>query len=144
MRPLVFLGFLAVFMMVQLLSSVASVGMEGLFQLFGYTMADSAAAATGPSSTLSMFLYVGIAGPVAEELIYRGFVMRRLEKYGSFFAILFSSLLFGIMHTFLIPALRHHAWEPGSDIFCIGSRIDFRLSGYGIFHRLVDSLTYPE
>lgn len=98
MRPLVFLGFLAVFMMVQLLSSVASVGMEGLFQLFGYTMADSAAAATGPSSTLSMFLYVGIAGPVAEELIYRGFVMRRLEKYGSFFAILFSSLLFGIMH----------------------------------------------
>ncbi len=98
MRPLVFLGFLAVFMMVQLLSSVASVGMEGLFQLFGYTMADSAAVATGPSSTLSMFLYVGIAGPVAEELIYRGFVMRRLEKYGSFFAILFSSLLFGIMH----------------------------------------------
>ena len=97
-RPLVFLGLLSVFMMVQLLSSIASVGMEELFHLFGYSMAESAAAATGTSSTLSMFLYVGIAGPVAEELIYRGFVMRRLEKYGSFFAILFSSLLFGIMH----------------------------------------------
>ena len=96
--PLVFLGFLSVFMMVQLLSSIASVGMEGLFHLFGYTMADSTAAATGPSSTLSMFLYVGLAGPVAEELVYRGFVIRRLEKYGSFFAILFSSLLFGVMH----------------------------------------------
>ena len=54
-------------MMVQLLSSIASVGMEGLFHLFGYTMADSTAAATGTSSTLSMFLYVGLAGPVADR-----------------------------------------------------------------------------
>ena len=96
--PGLFFGLLCVFMMIQLFSSFAAIGMENLFNLFGYTMADSVEAATETSSTLSMLLYVGFAGPVAEELVYRGFVMRRLEKYGSSFAILISSLLFGLMH----------------------------------------------
>ncbi len=97
-RPSIFLGLLALFMMIQLLSSISSFGMESIFQLFGYTMESSVETATEASSTLSMFLYVGVIGPVVEELVYRGFVMRRLEKYGSSFAILFSSVLFGVMH----------------------------------------------
>lgn len=97
-RPSVFLGFLSLLIMIQLLSSIFSFGMENLFNFFGYTMKSSMEAATESSSTLSMFLYTGIVAPVAEELVYRGFVMRSLEKYGTFFAILFSSVLFGVMH----------------------------------------------
>lgn len=55
-------------------------------------------AATGTSKTLSMFLYAGIFGPVIEEIIYRGFLMKSLQKYGKTFAILVSAAVFGLMH----------------------------------------------
>lgn len=45
-----------------------------------------------------VFQYSSIAAPVCEELVYRGAVMRYLERYGSFFAVLISALLFGLMH----------------------------------------------
>ncbi len=45
-----------------------------------------------------MLLYVGIIGPIVEELVYRGFVMRALEKHGKVLAIVASSLFFGLMH----------------------------------------------
>lgn len=49
-------------------------------------------------STISMIMYSCIMGPVFEEFIYRGAVLRSLEKYGRWFAILVSSILFGLMH----------------------------------------------
>ena len=43
-------------------------------------------------------LYIVLVGPIFEELIFRGAVMGPLRKYGDNFAILFSSLLFGLYH----------------------------------------------
>ena len=43
-------------------------------------------------------VYVVLVGPIFEELIFRGAVMGPLRKYGDNFAILFSSLLFGLYH----------------------------------------------
>lgn len=48
--------------------------------------------------TLPMILYVGFIGPFAEEMVYRCFTVGSLEKYGKRFAILLSSLAFGLMH----------------------------------------------
>ena len=45
-----------------------------------------------------MFLYAGFFGPVSEELIFRGAGLRTFEKYGKVFAILMSSLIFGLFH----------------------------------------------
>ena len=45
-----------------------------------------------------MFLYAGIVGPIIEELVYRGLVLKSLEKYGKVFAIIVSSIVFGVMH----------------------------------------------
>ena len=47
-----------------------------------------------------MFIYASFLGPIAEEIVYRGFVMHTFERAGcgKFCAILSSAILFGIMH----------------------------------------------
>lgn len=45
------------------------------------------------------FLFIVIIGPVIEELLFRGLILRGYEKrYGSSKAILYSSVIFGIIH----------------------------------------------
>lgn len=43
-------------------------------------------------------VYAVIVAPILEEIIFRGFVLRSLQKFGNIFAILISSFLFGIWH----------------------------------------------
>lgn len=49
-------------------------------------------------SAVSIIIYGCIVAPIVEEFIYRGAVLRSLEKYGKKFAILVSGILFGLMH----------------------------------------------
>lgn len=46
----------------------------------------------------AMFLYTCVLGPVAEELLFRGIVLRTLAPYGKKLAIVVSALLFGLFH----------------------------------------------
>ena len=55
-------------------------------------------AATGGSVTISMLLYSGFAAPLIEEFIFRGAVLKTLEPFGKWFALLASSLAFALMH----------------------------------------------
>lgn len=98
MSPWIFFQVLAVVMSGQLLFGVVSDLMEYCLNIIGFTLEHSVESATAGSETISMFLYGCIWAPVAEELIYRGFVMRMCERYGRVFAIFMSALLFGIMH----------------------------------------------
>ena len=50
------------------------------------------------TNTVPMFLYVCFLGPIAEEVLFRGLVLRSLEPYGKKFAIFMSALLFGLFH----------------------------------------------
>lgn len=43
-------------------------------------------------------LYACIAGPILEELIFRGVLLEALRKYGNAFGIIASSILFGLAH----------------------------------------------
>lgn len=72
--------------------------LEGLFNLLGYTLADSEESATQISAAWSMGLYVCLFGPITEELLFRGAILRTLLPYGEKFAILTSSVLFGFYH----------------------------------------------
>jgi len=46
-----------------------------------------------------LFFFVVVAGPLAEEIIFRGFIFTGLRRYGSFgIAALISSLIFGMFH----------------------------------------------
>lgn len=115
-------GLFFVFMSGQFIFSLTSLAIEKFLNIAGYTAIDAMDAASD-STTLSMFLYVSIVGPVVEELVYRGFVMRSFQKYGKLFAIISSSILFGIMHGDLYQNLF---------AFCVGLVLGYTAMEYSI------------
>ncbi len=94
-----FLCFLGLFMLMQYISSYMYVFLEMLANHFGLSLSNSLEAATGNSLTLSMFLYSAFAAPLVEEFIFRGAVLKSLESFGKWFALLASSLVFALMHS---------------------------------------------
>jgi membrane protease YdiL (CAAX protease family) len=50
-------------------------------------------------------LYVILLGPLCEEIVFRGAILRALEPYGANFAIVCSSILFGLYHIILYQAV---------------------------------------
>ena len=52
----------------------------------------------GGSVTISMLLLLRICCPLIEEFIFRGAVLKTLEPFGKWFALLASSLAFALMH----------------------------------------------
>lgn len=93
-----FFQIFCVFMGTQFLSSLFSTGLEFILNQFDLSATRALEAASGGSTTITMFLYVSIFAPVTEELLFRGAVLHSLKPYGKRFAILFSALLFGIFH----------------------------------------------
>lgn len=98
MTPGAFFSLLALFFGVQALTQTFAVGMEWLFNQFGMSLLDSMEVATATGDTFSMFLYAAVLGPIWEELLFRGGILRSLQPYGKKFAILGSAFLFGIFH----------------------------------------------
>ena len=75
-------------------------GVEWLLNQIGYSLQQAIESSQSGSTTISMFIYASFLGPIAEEIVYRGFVMHTFERAGcgKFCAILSSAILFGIMH----------------------------------------------
>lgn len=77
--------------------------LERVWNLAGFT---AQPAAVGEEiATPLLTLYICIVGPVLEELIYRGVVLRRLLPAGARQAIVLSALCFGLMHHDLYQGL---------------------------------------
>ena len=93
-----FLRIFCVFMSCQVIFMAAAALAEAALNPLGYTLAEAAQNATAISGTLPLFLYTALVGPVAEEVVFRGFIMDRLLPYGKGFAIVLSAVLFGVMH----------------------------------------------
>jgi membrane protease YdiL (CAAX protease family) len=49
-------------------------------------------------------LFTVIIGPICEEIMFRGAILRALQPYGENFAIVISALLFGLVHGYLFQA----------------------------------------
>ncbi|MDR1292888.1 MAG: CPBP family intramembrane metalloprotease [Clostridiales Family XIII bacterium] len=71
-------------------------------------------------------LYICIVGPIVEELIFRGAVMRSLERFGLNFSIFISSLIFGLFHIFTVQAV--FAFFMGLILGYIASRYSIKWS----------------
>ncbi|MGN0552432.1 MAG: lysostaphin resistance A-like protein [Oscillospiraceae bacterium] len=69
----------------------------GLFNLESQT-ADLTAQNNSAWSLILMYFYACLIGPVLEELLYRGVILQGMRKYNERFAIVLSSLIFGLMH----------------------------------------------
>lgn len=93
-----FVQLLCVFMSVQLLFSLLQMLVEWLLNLVGLSAMAALEMATVETNTVSMFLYAGFLGPVAEELLFRGLLLRTLECRGKRFTIFATALMFGMFH----------------------------------------------
>lgn len=67
-------------------------------QSVGYGMENEMADEITRSITLSLLFAVPFLSALSEEMFFRGLLQMRMAKYGQPFAILVSSLLFGIAH----------------------------------------------
>ncbi|NMC56487.1 MAG: CPBP family intramembrane metalloprotease [Eubacteriaceae bacterium] len=89
----------AIILALQLISQLSIYTIENSLNLFGYSLMNSLEQVSAPAVTISMFLYASLVGPVIEEFIFRGIIIKKLEKYGKMFAILISSVMFGFYHS---------------------------------------------
>ncbi|MES5483309.1 type II CAAX endopeptidase family protein [Bradyrhizobium sp. INPA03-11B] len=63
------------------------------------TQADFQAAANGGLAAILLLLFTSaVLGPIGEELVFRGVVQSALEKFGSWVALVGSSLMFATIH----------------------------------------------
>ena len=93
-----FFMILAIFLLAQAILQLLAPVMEWLFNLLGFSVMAAMEAASMTADTFSMFLYIAFFAPLAEELLFRGLILRVLEPAGKQFAILASALLFGLLH----------------------------------------------
>ena len=93
-----FFSLLAIFIGVQAVAQVMAITMEWFFGLFGLSIIDALESASTVEDTVSMFLYAAVFAPVAEEILFRGLLLKMLQKYGKKFAIVATAFLFGIFH----------------------------------------------
>ncbi len=78
---------------------------EAGFNVWGYSIKTYIDSIKISNPSLSRIIYVAIIGPVFEELLFRGAILRTLEKYGKVFAIVVSSMLFGLMHMHIFQSI---------------------------------------
>lgn len=69
-----------------------------LYLLTGLPEANIAGESLAQDLSLPMILYASFIGPIAEELIYRGFLIGSLKKNSKIVAIVISAICFGLMH----------------------------------------------
>ncbi|GHT79141.1 hypothetical protein FACS1894104_3330 [Actinomycetota bacterium] len=80
--------------------------LEPLLNAGGGSLVDDLQSGTAQlTSSFWGVVYMVLVAPVCEELVFRGAVLRKLEKYGANFAIITSSLLFGLYHVILFQAV---------------------------------------
>lgn len=99
-----FFSLLAFFVSGQLVFSLLGTLQEMILNLFGFSAMAAFETATMDAQSFSMFLYVTIVAPIAEELLFRGVILRSMQPYGKRFAILTSALLFGVFHGNIVQA----------------------------------------
>lgn len=99
-----FIQLLCVFISAQMVLQLVAYGLEWVLNLVGLSAMQALEMASFTSTGVSMFLYASFIGPVAEELLFRGLVVRTLRPYGKQLAILVSALLFGLFHGNIIQS----------------------------------------
>lgn len=76
------------------------------FSMFGIDLVSPTSESINESAvTVSMWLYIGLIGPICEEVMFRGVLMKELKPLGKNFAIFTSALAFGLFHDDLVQGV---------------------------------------
>jgi membrane protease YdiL (CAAX protease family) len=89
----------------QLVFSLLSAGLNSLLAPLGFDSTKLYEQSVNALSTPVGFVYIMLIGPICEEIMFRGAVLKSLERFGGNFAIVMSSLFFGLFHIFTIQAI---------------------------------------
>ena len=71
---------------------------EVALHVIGFSAKKEVDLATVGHHSIMYFLYAAFMGPLVEELVMRGGIAYRLQKYGKVFSIIFSAIVFGFFH----------------------------------------------
>lgn len=85
-------------LLMQIFGSLSNIFIEKILNSFEMTAYMSTAATTDYTADAMLLIYSTVLGPFAEELMYRGLLLKPLARYGRSFAILVSAVAFGLMH----------------------------------------------
>ena len=79
-----------------MISFLSSFGLS--FRSYEYALQQQTEAPETPVLMLLTVVHTAILPALLEELVFRGFIMQPLRKYGDWFAIVTSALIFGLVH----------------------------------------------
>lgn len=79
------------------LNTIFSLIITGITDLFNIKLFDVNTIVTKQMS-ISMLIYIVVIGPLIEELLYRGLILRNLSIYLKNLAIIFTALIFSLSH----------------------------------------------
>ena len=86
-----------------MISSLIYLIYSTIFKHYGITIPQPDFSLPSQSGYLILFLmYVCLIGPILEEIIFRGFILKSMQKYGNLTAIIVSSILFSMFHLNLV------------------------------------------
>lgn len=88
-----------------IIGSILTSFIVSLFSFSGVTLSQPSLAS--PSSGYALFIYLlrlTVVPALMEEVCFRGVIMQPLRKYGNFFAIVMSAMIFALTHCNLIQA----------------------------------------
>ncbi|NEG55897.1 CPBP family intramembrane metalloprotease [Bifidobacterium sp. SMA15] len=111
---------------------VLAMGVQGVIILVQMAFSMAGVSLVSPSSdsinesaiTVSMWLYIGLVGPICEEVVFRGVLMKELKPLGRNFAIFTSALAFGLFHDDVVQ---------GVFAFLLGLVLGFIAMEYSLF-----------
>lgn len=99
MSPLMWLGFLLLcFCVTYTFKFFGQYVIDWIYTVLGIEVTDQVAEITYITPFGINLFFVGILGPIFEELFFRKAVIDRLRRYGELPAILISGLIFGLIH----------------------------------------------
>ena len=105
-QPLMLLQIFVLIGGVQLVMILINMMLQTILAQSDVSMTDTLESSTSSIlATPAGWIYIILIAPVVEETVFRGAVMRKLERYGANFAIITSSLLFGLYHVILFQAI---------------------------------------
>lgn len=104
MKTADFFGLACALISAQVFFQVYSYLFEAILNVFGFSEIEGFIEMSEDIGGFAMFLYSGMLAPIAEEILFRGLIQKTLVPYGKRFAVLGSSILFGLFHGNIIQA----------------------------------------
>lgn len=110
---------------------------EVALNVIGFSAKKEVELATVGHHSIMYFLYAAFMGPLVEELVMRGGIAYRLQKYGKVFSIIFSAIVFGFFHMNFVQGV--FAFLVGIILAYIAIEYSF---GWAVFFHILNNFGF--